>query len=150
MKLTPLRAFIASFQHFVDMCIEDIHEEVWCWKNIFWQTDKVFNIANLYNCSQKNNGLILHSVWNQLLLELPLDHFNTLQLFTSAVNLFAFQIEGGGGGGRSSKSYLLPNFISYSRCWNVCSKMSTPKTYTPLCLLPKCLLCHYVYSQNVY
>ena len=25
--------------------IENVHEEVWCWKNIFWQTYGVFNIA---------------------------------------------------------------------------------------------------------
>ena len=53
---------------------------------------------------------------NQLLLELSLDLFNTLQIFT-LVNLFVlFSMLGvggkGGGVGLSSKSYLLPSFIS--------------------------------------
>ena len=53
---------------------------------------------------------------NQLLLELSLDLFNTLQIFT-LVNLFLlFSMLGvggkGGGVGLSSKSYLLPSFIS--------------------------------------
>ena len=26
------------------MYIEDVHEEVWCWKNIFWQNDSVLNL----------------------------------------------------------------------------------------------------------
>ena len=26
--------------------IEDVHKEVWCWKNIFWQTDSVFNFVS--------------------------------------------------------------------------------------------------------
>ena len=25
--------------------IEDVHEEVWLWKTIFWQTYRVFNLA---------------------------------------------------------------------------------------------------------
>ena len=27
--------------------IEDVHEEVWCWKNICWQTYRAFNLAIL-------------------------------------------------------------------------------------------------------
>ena len=44
----PLRAFTGSFQHLANMLktyIEDVHEEVWCWKNIFWQPYGVFNLA---------------------------------------------------------------------------------------------------------
>ena len=111
-KSTLLRAFIASFQHFVDMLqtYENMHKDVWCWKNIFWQTDRVFNTANLDNCSEKSSGLRLHNVWNYLLLELPLDLSNTLQIFTP-VNLFAFQIVGSGEGDQVSRTSLLPSFI---------------------------------------
>ena len=36
--------------------IEDVHEEVWCWKNIFWQTYRVFNLAIFGWLHQVNNG----------------------------------------------------------------------------------------------
>ena len=53
--------------------IEDEHEEVWWWKNIFWQTYRVFNLAIL-------RWPIVHTLWNHLLLKLLLDLFNTLQI----------------------------------------------------------------------
>ena len=95
-KSAPLRVFTAIFSTFCG-CVTDVLKI--CMKKFdaekifFWQTDRVFNIANLDNCCKIISRLILHSVWNQL-LELPLDHFNTLQVFIS-VNLFAFQIAGG-------------------------------------------------------
>ena len=60
-KSSPLRVFTGSFQHFADMFrhIEDVREEVWCYKNIL---------------------LIVHTLWNQLLLELSLNLFNILQI----------------------------------------------------------------------
>ena len=36
--------------------MEDVHKEVWCWKNIFWQTDRVFNLAIFWQLHLVNNG----------------------------------------------------------------------------------------------
>ena len=36
--------------------IEDVHEEVWWWKNIFWQTYRVFDLAIFGWLHQVNNG----------------------------------------------------------------------------------------------
>ena len=74
--------------------IEDVHEEVWCWKNILWHTYRVFNLAIYRQLHLVNNGwmswfpktapskwyLIVYTLWNQLLLKLSLDLFNTLKL----------------------------------------------------------------------
>ena len=73
------------------MCIKKFDAE-----KIFLTNWQRFWHSQLGQLLRENNNLILHSVWNQLLLELPLDLFNTLQIFTS-VNLFAFKIAGGGG-----------------------------------------------------
>ena len=56
-KLAPLWTFIGSFLHFAYMYryIEDVDEEVWCWKNIFWQIDRVFNLA-IFCLHLVNNG----------------------------------------------------------------------------------------------
>ena len=66
----------------------------------------------------------MHILWNQLLLELPLDLFNTLQIFTS-VNLFAFQIAGG------INSYLLPSFIFLHRKFILAENVSPDKFEAP-------------------
>ena len=57
-KSTPFRAFTGSYQHFEDMLryIEDVHEEVWSRKNIFWQTYRVFNLAIYRQLHLVNNG----------------------------------------------------------------------------------------------
>ena len=36
--------------------IEDVHKEVWCWKNIFRQFDRVFNLAIFWQLHLVNNG----------------------------------------------------------------------------------------------
>ena len=59
--------------------IEDVHEEVWCRKNIFWQTYRVFYLA-IFPWPPSNWWLIVYTLWNQLLLELSLDLFNTLKI----------------------------------------------------------------------
>ena len=61
--------------------IEDMHVEVWCWKNIFWQTDRVLNLAIFWRLYNKMFvlWLIVHTLWNQLLSEPLLDLFSTLQ-----------------------------------------------------------------------
>ena len=56
-KSSPPRAFIRSFQH-LKMCyrhIEDVHKEVWCWKNTFWQIDRVFNLVIFWQLHLVNN-----------------------------------------------------------------------------------------------
>ena len=57
-KWTPLRAFTGSFQHFADMYshIEDVHEEVWCWKNIFLNKLTGFLTAIFRQLHLVNNG----------------------------------------------------------------------------------------------
>ena len=60
--------------------IEDVHEEVWCRKNIFWQTYRVFLLSHFSMTAPSNWWLIVYTLWNQLLLELSLDLFNTLKI----------------------------------------------------------------------
>ena len=43
--------------------IEDMHEEVWFWKNVFLKNWQGFNIENLNNCSEKM------MVWNCIVCE---------------------------------------------------------------------------------
>ena len=58
--------------------IEDLHEEVWCWKTIFWQNYRVFK--PFFDLAPSKWCLIVYTLWNQLLLELSLDLFNTLKI----------------------------------------------------------------------
>ena len=59
--------------------IEDVHEEVWCWKSIFWQTYRVFNLV-IFRLAPSKWCLIVYTLWNQLLLELSRDLFNTMKI----------------------------------------------------------------------
>ena len=59
---------------------EDVHEEVWCRKNIFWQTYRVLYLAIFLWLHLVIDGLIVYTLWIQLLLELSLDLFNTLKI----------------------------------------------------------------------
>ena len=60
--------------------IEDVHEEDWCWKNIFWQTYRVFLLSHFSMTAPSNWWLIVYTLWNQLLLELSLDLFNAMKI----------------------------------------------------------------------
>ena len=60
--------------------IEDVHEEVWCYKNIFWQTYGVFNLSHFQTTAPSKLWLIVHTLWNQLLLQLSLNLFSILQI----------------------------------------------------------------------
>ena len=60
--------------------IEDVHEEDWCWKNIFWQTYRVFLLSHFSMTAPSNWWLIVYTLWNQLLLELSLHLFNALKI----------------------------------------------------------------------
>ena len=56
-KSTPPRTFIRSFQRFADtdilkICIKKLDAE----KNIFWQIDRVFNLAIFWQLHLVNNG----------------------------------------------------------------------------------------------
>ena len=82
-KSTLLRAFTGAFQHFADML-----QTYWrcarrslIWKNIFWQTDRVFNLSHFLTTAPSKWCLIVYTSWNQLLLELLLDLFNTLKIY---------------------------------------------------------------------
>ena len=59
--------------------IEDVHKEVWCRKNIF---DKLsFFLLSHFSMTAPNNWWsIVYTLWNQLLLELSLELFNTLKI----------------------------------------------------------------------
>ena len=71
--------------------IEDVHEEVWCRKSIFWQTYRVFNLT------------IFSTFWRYFadMLKMCMKKFDAEFFFlTNSMQ------------GVSSKSYLLPSFIS--------------------------------------
>ena len=110
--------------------IEDVHEEVWCWKNIFWQTYRVFILA-IFSTLWRYIVDILKMCMNKFDAEKKffltnlqgfyLSHFfNTLKIccrHTEDVheeiwcrkNIFWQTV----CRGVSSKSYLLPSFISH-------------------------------------
>ena len=50
-----------SLDHFntLQICyrqIEDVHEQVWWWKSIFWQIDRFLNLAIFWQLHLVNNG----------------------------------------------------------------------------------------------
>ena len=55
--------------------MEEVHEEVLCWKNTF-----LTNLQGFSDLAPSKWCLIVYTLWNQLLLELSLDLFNTLQV----------------------------------------------------------------------
>ena len=80
-----------------------MHKEVWCWNNIFWQTDRVFNIANLEKIM----------VWYCIVCETISSKsfhliFSTLCRYLIQLLCLHFKLWGGGG----DQLYLLPSFIS--------------------------------------
>ena len=81
-KSTPLRAFTGSFQHFADML-----QTYWryAWRNLmqkkyFLTNLQGFLLSHFSMTVQSNWWLIVYTLWNQLLLELLLDLFNTLKI----------------------------------------------------------------------
>ena len=60
--------------------IEDVHEEVWCRKKYFLINLQAFFPSHFSMTAPSNWWLIVYTLWNQLLLELSLDLFNTLEI----------------------------------------------------------------------
>ena len=61
--------------------IEDVHEEDWCRKIIFLTNLQGLLLSHFSMTTPSNWWLIVYTLWNQLLLELSLDLFNTLQIW---------------------------------------------------------------------
>ena len=81
-KSTPLRAFTGSFHHFADML-----QTYWrcAWRSLMQKkifSDKLtgFLLSHFSMAAPSNWWLIVYTLWSQLLLELSLDLFNTLQI----------------------------------------------------------------------
>ena len=94
-KSTALRAFIDLFNTLKRCCrhIEDVHEEVWCRKNIFWQTYRVFTLT------------IFSTLWRYVADILKM----CMKKFDAEKNIFlTFSMRV-----VSSKSYLMPSFIIF-------------------------------------
>ena len=60
--------------------IVDVHEEVWYRKKYFLANLQGFFLIHFSMTAPSNWWLIVYTLWNQLLLELLLDFFNTLKI----------------------------------------------------------------------
>ena len=115
--------------------IDDVHEEVWCRKNIFWQTYRVLALSFFQHFED-----MLQTYWRcawRSLMQKKIFFTNTCSM-----------------PGVSSKSYLLPSFIfflsSFQMSKNFISLFSGTEKHTKLKLGPHMdsrLMCHVVLNQ---
>ena len=81
-KSTPLIAFTGSFQYFADM-LQTYWRCAWrslMQKKYFLTNLQGFFLSHFSRTAPSNWWLIVYTLWNQLLLELSLDLFNTLKI----------------------------------------------------------------------
>ena len=81
-KSTPLRVFIGSFQHFAGM-LQTYWRCAWrslMQKKYFLTNLQGFLLSHFSMTAPSNWWLKVYTLWNQLLLELLLDLFNTLKI----------------------------------------------------------------------
>ena len=75
--LLQLSIFSFYTLHTCSTHIEDVHKDVLCWKKKeFWQ---IYSILNFFDNCHIQKWLVVHSLWNQLLLGFSVFLFNTLQ-----------------------------------------------------------------------